>query len=276
MEFTYYGDLLGVSAYYRLGGHIAHRRLNDFYNITFDCLSEYCRRHMGTLHVQLFSDSLLAWGKDALGLLHQLQTLQVQLVRDGLLLRGAMVKGRLTFEPRIELPNLTKRLPEDDTLARAVGLASTQKGARLLVESSLARHLLRRHAEWQTRDGYLRYVFDGSCSSSGCVSEDDILRRLCPTPDGATYELLYFWLPKMDSEDVAALSGTRELLEGLEQGSSNEISPHYRETLRLLQICEWRRVYTESHLGPPAMPLGNQGAPDTCAGPERRERAGAE
>ena len=45
MGFTYWGDLLGISGYYRLNPDVAKARLNDFYNTTFYRLSGYCESH---------------------------------------------------------------------------------------------------------------------------------------------------------------------------------------------------------------------------------------
>ncbi len=49
MDFTYYGDLLGISGLYKLSPSIAHSKLNDFYNTTFFSLSNYCNQHQNSV-----------------------------------------------------------------------------------------------------------------------------------------------------------------------------------------------------------------------------------
>ena len=141
-DFTFFGDLLGISADYRLSPRLAYDKLNEFYNTAFDCLSPYCGGNQQKVTVNCFSDSLLVWGNGAEVILKHLQTLYINLFQKGLLLRGAIVKGRLEKDPRLELANFRKFLPTDDTLARAVGLERTGKGARLLISPALAESLL--------------------------------------------------------------------------------------------------------------------------------------
>jgi len=63
MAFTYYGDLLGISAHYKLNPQTAYSRLNDFYNTTFSSLESYCNNN-SDVEVLMVSDSLLIWGDD--------------------------------------------------------------------------------------------------------------------------------------------------------------------------------------------------------------------
>ena len=63
------------------------------------------------------------------------------------MLRGAMVEHALQKEPRVEAKHFRKFLPTNDTLARAVGLEKTVKGARLLIEPTLAARLLAGQSE---------------------------------------------------------------------------------------------------------------------------------
>ena len=91
MEFTYYGDLLGLSGYYKLNPQIAKEKLNKFYNIKFRLLSSYCEGNR--VKVVMFSDSLLVYGSGDIELLSDLQKLYIELISEGLLLRGAIVKG---------------------------------------------------------------------------------------------------------------------------------------------------------------------------------------
>ena len=61
MGFTYYGDLLGVSGYYKLSPGLAKNKLDEFYNTVFSSLSDYCKAHRND-HVHMFSDSILFCG----------------------------------------------------------------------------------------------------------------------------------------------------------------------------------------------------------------------
>ena len=189
MGFTFFADLLGISGYYRLSTRRANNRLNDFYNTTFSCLSEYCRRNQDSVHVNMFSDSLLVWGDDQHEILRQLLKLYLRLMRIGLLLRGALVGGKLRLDPRLTLDNFEKFLAGNDSLARAAGLEATQKGARFLIENSLAERILGNCEDWLTQEGYLLNIRPN-------ISLDDMRRRICPTPDNKGYELLYLWIPR--------------------------------------------------------------------------------
>jgi hypothetical protein len=61
IPFTFYGDLLGVSSYYKLAPRNAHKKLDDFYNTSFFGLSTYCQRT--NTAALMFSDSLLLYGR---------------------------------------------------------------------------------------------------------------------------------------------------------------------------------------------------------------------
>jgi len=158
MEFTYYGDLLGTSGFYKLGTKNAYNKLDDFYRTTFDHLSDYCDNHEAEVQANLFSDSLVIWGEDHRAILKILNRLYQELIKQGLLLRGSIVKGKLKFEPRFELKNFVKQLPKTDVLARALGLEGSFKGARLIIESPLAEELFEGTPNWATIDGYFRNI----------------------------------------------------------------------------------------------------------------------
>lgn len=242
MDYTYYGDLLGISGYYRLNPTVAKEKLNQFYDITFESLSGYCRQNeLAT--VAMFSDSLLFYGDDFHGALEQLHSVYVRLLQKGLLLRGAIVKGRLQFEPRLNYENYEKRLPQDDTLAKVMGLESTKKGARLLVENELVAEVLQQYPEWLTQEGYVMSFDDDHYMQ---VPDNSILRRISPTPEQDTYEYLYFW---MSTEHREYLNITREFsakdLEVVKSMTSESISAHYKETIELLKRCRTRQRVTE-------------------------------
>lgn len=238
MGYTYYGDLLGTSGYYRLSPQIAYERLHDFYNITFSSLENYCTTR-NDIQVNMLSDSLLIWGNDPEEILTELHKVYTELIHKGLLLRGALVKGKLEFDPRLTIDNFRKMLPKKDTLVRAVGLEQTQKGARLLIENHLARELLNHQPAWMTHEGYIRNILPS-------VPYDSILRRICPTPDNKTYELLYFWICSDSLEDCDTDYRTKKKeLKEIASMLESEIADHYKETIELLKRCQHRQQFTK-------------------------------
>jgi len=245
MKFTYYGDLLGISGYYRLNPSVAKEKLNQFYDITFESLSQYCRQNnMAT--VEMFSDSLLFYGDDVDAAIEQLHSVYARLLYKGLLLRGAIVEGRLEFEPRLTYDNYEKKLPQDDTLARAMGLESTKKGARFLIENQLAAKLLYQYPEWLTQEGYVMSFNNPHYIG---VPENNMLRRISPTPEQDTYEYLYFWI---SPDHRTYLNLDREFrardLEVLRSMTSESIGAHYRETIELLKRSKTRQKVTNERL----------------------------
>jgi len=243
MSFTYYGDLLGISGYYRLNPGVAKTKLNDFYSTTFNCLSDYCRSHP-EVQVFMFSDSLLIYGDDARSVLEELHKVYLRLIHKGILLRGGMVHGKLEFEPRFTLDNYEKRLPKDDTLARAVGLESTKKGARLLLECELVSELLANHPDWLTHEGYVRNV--GAYANIEPI--DSILRRIAPTPEQDHYECLYFWpCPQVQTNETHYADKISEL-KAIQEALKQNIAEHYKETIALLKRCRKREILTRERI----------------------------
>jgi len=239
MDFTYWGDLLAISGYYRLNPTVAKTKLNDFYNTTFNSLSGYCRSHT-ELKVFMFSDSLLMYGEDALSALKELCKVYVELIHKGLLLRGGMVKGKLEFEPRYTLENFRKQLPTNDTLARAVGLEKAKKGARLLLERELAADLLVSCPDWLTHEGYVRNL-----RAEEEPPIDIILRKIVPTPEQDYYECLYFWVCHQDivHNGIDYAEKIKEL-EAIGAMKTDNIAGHYNETVALLKRCQKRQSLT--------------------------------
>lgn len=178
MEFTFYGDLLGIGSAYRLDASTAYEKLNAFYNETFRTLDAFC--DIPGNDVEMYSDSLFIKGDHALSAMKEISKVFANLIGEGLLLRGAIVKGKLSFDTRITKPNFNKRLPQDDTLARAAGLEKMQKGARFLIEPALANELLNAVPDWKGHDGYLRTIH---------TDADDSLRRICATPDSTSHSI---------------------------------------------------------------------------------------
>lgn len=231
MKFTFYGDLLGMGAAYRLGGDIAYNTLSEFYNEAFSCLTTFCQNSENK--VEMFSDSIFIMGDDAFEAVDDIAHLYSNLLRKGILLRGAMVSGELEYDRRVVRENFGKRLPVGDVLARAVGLESSQKGARFLIESALAAEFFQQCPDWSTHVGYSR---------SHINSGPDLLRRICPTPDDLSYEYLYYWsLGVQFSEYETRIQGLRSI----QTMSGSAVSPHYEATVDLIKRCQRRHEMTD-------------------------------
>lgn len=228
-DFTFYGDLLGIGSAYQLSPRLAYEKLNEFYNTVFTSLFDHTAGNRD-LKVRMISDSVLIWGGQAERILEELQQIYLKLFRKELLLRGAMVEDRLETDLRLEDRNFRKFLPKNDTLARAVGLEKTQKGARLLLSPKLAESLPSQCRDWLTLDGYMRHPHLE-------IDIDSILRRICPTPTGNAYELLYFWNPQSPTMDYG---NEKSILSEVAEFLSPDGSVHYRETMKLLRRCEMR------------------------------------
>ncbi|MCL5405720.1 MAG: hypothetical protein M1398_03210 [Deltaproteobacteria bacterium] len=243
MSFTFYGDLLGISSLYKLSPSTAHEKLNDFYDTTFFSIGEQWELQH-SVRTLMFSDSLLITGRaDPETVLEQLLLVYMKLLHKGLLLRGAIVDGELDFEPRITRDNFKKMLPKDDTLARAAGLEGTQKGARLLIEPALARTLLSNEQDWLTQEGYVRNV-----RGNHLQHYESVLRRICPTPDGSCYELLYFWVCSRELNHHATdYRRKRDELNEIKKMVREDLSAHYKETAELLSRCESRHAFTDRY-----------------------------
>jgi hypothetical protein len=237
--FTFYADLLGMSGYYRLSPKVAYRKLNKFYNTTFSSFRDYCQANPN-IHIEMFSDSLLIWGNDAEQVLNKVHDLYLALTEKSLLLRGAIVKGTLMIDPRLTLDNFQKFLPENDMLPRAVGLENTQKGARLLIENTLVEELLSNHLDWMTNEGYLNNI-------EPIISVNSILRRISPTPDNQSYELLYFWGSSNNFSPGYYDQKIKELKE-VSAYLKDSIAVHYEETIALLNRSKLRHQMTEERL----------------------------
>lgn len=240
--YTYYGDLLGVSSYYEASPKLAYHKLNLFYNTTYDVLFPVRRRMDAGLSVEMLSDSLLVYGDHAEEALRALQVLYCKLLSEGLLLRGAMVFGKLQYDLRQQQRYFEKKLPIDNSLAKAVGLEQTQKGARLLIETSLAGKLLGSFRDWKTVEGY----YD---DPRPVVAIGDLRRRICPTPDGRCFEFLYPWLVD-DGDEFRGLSSVRSRLQDLEPFFEPGVGAHYKATLSLIDRSILRAEQTSKALVP--------------------------
>jgi hypothetical protein len=231
MHFTFYGDLLGIGSAYKLGAKTAYDKLNAFYNESFRTLVN--PRHK----VEMYSDSLLVIGDDASDALTDIALLFANLVRKGLLLRGAMVKRKLTYQARVTRQNFQKHLPNDDTLARAVGLEKSQRGSRFLIEPTLASDLLQDNPDWLSQEGYIR-----SISMQG----NNALRRICPTPDNNSFEYLYYWTDEIESNEYARrIKDLKDVMIMYDKPTRE----HFEETIGVIERAKHRHKTTNERLG---------------------------
>ena len=233
IPFTYYGDLLGIGNYYKLSPSVAQQKLHDFYNEAFQTIREHVQ-HDEQNRIEMFSDSLFVIGRDAIAGLRFLSVLYSNLIRKDLLLRGGMVEGILEFEPRVTIMNFAKRLPKDDTLAKAAGLEKSQKGSRLLLENSLVEKLMAPCPEWMTNEGYIQ-------TKANTPPDDDVLRRIAPTPDSQAYEYLYFWTTGVQHGDFKSRARHLQKLGSLQDNPGKE---QCQETAKLIERAEVR--FTET------------------------------
>jgi hypothetical protein len=179
----------------------------------------------------MFSDSLFIYGDDALFALDYIPLVFNNLLSHDLLLRGAMVKGKLAFEPRFTIANFDKGLPTDDVLARANGLEKLYKGARFIIESNLASDLFTEYPQWATNEGYQRTFMNQ-------VINGHILSHICPTPDQNNYEFLYPWTGADENIDYEE---KQKNLKNIESMLSEDLRKHYTETIALLNRCKIRK-----------------------------------
>jgi len=238
IPFTYYGDLLGIGCYYKLSPKVAQDKLHEFYNETFHTIRNHVPQNDQN-RIEMFSDSLFVVGTDAVEGLRWLGLLYGNLIRKDLLLRGGMVEGMLSFEPRVTIVTFEKRLPKDDTLAKAAGLEKSQKGSRLLIENALVERLMETRPEWLTNEGYIRTKMNNS-------ADDDVLRRIAPTPDSQGYEYLYYWSEGIQRAEFKERSKHLTKLASLQDSPGKE---QVQETAKLIERCEARFAETNGDPG---------------------------
>lgn len=244
IDFTFYGDLLGTSNFFSVNMDLAIDRLHYYYNTVFEIFKDVCQQfNKKELSIFLFSDSIFVTGDKLKTSILHLAHLYRLLFWKQIFLRGAMVNGRLEYEPRVELRNLTKKLPMGDVLFRAVALEKYAKGARLLIDKDLARILLPK--EWLTDELYSKHVTTHS------INNDDFRRRIVLHREWRSYEYLWPWkpgprkYPRGDSEMVQLMRDPDTTLSRLAMRVPRVVSHHYIETKDLFEFAEQRRKLTE-------------------------------
>jgi len=236
VNFTYYGDLLGVGNYYNLSPVIAQLKLQEFYSESFRTLKSFVVGNDNNT-IEMFSDSLFVVGSDPFKGLNLLGQLHANLLKNDILLRGAMVKGKLEFEQRTTIKNFSKRLPKDDILAKAAGLEKSHKGARLLIENSLVEELMTECPNWLTNSGYFRTKDDKPQHYSE-------LRKIVPTPNYKNYEYLYYWTDDIQRCDFGKRMEHILKIASLQESPGKE---HHQATKILIERCEARYAETNQN-----------------------------
>ena len=229
INFTYYGDLLGIGTYYKLSPMVAQLKHDEFYKQTFCTIKDYVIQNKNN-SIEMFSDSLFVVGTDVFEGLNYLGTLHANLLKHDILLRGAMVYGKLEFEPRVTIKNFSKRLPKNDVLAKAAGLAKSNKGARLLIENSLVEKLMCECPNWLTHSGYIR-------TKNETPHGHQLLRKIAPTPDYHNYEFLYYWTSDIKESDFKKRTQHILKIASLQETPGKE---HFQASAGLVERCELR------------------------------------
>lgn len=236
LDFTFHGDLLGVSKFYKISTNEGYMKLNEFYNLTYKVLSPLINKY-DDIQIYLFSDSIFITGKIFGEIIRKLGYLYSILTQRNLLLRGAIVKGKLEFDPRLQLEQLQKKLPKGDVLFRAVELEKRVKGARLLIEKKLAQSILPQ--KWYSVQGYYENIFDFDFEIY------DIRRLIRLTPDWDSYEFLW---PIVDRSEYPPGSRNNlrltksswvQNLQSFENIAPSSAKIQYRETKKLIKSIEW-------------------------------------
>jgi len=234
VDFTFYGDLLGISNYYRSNPEFAIKKLDRFYNISFKNLKKLFNCD-DEITVDLISDSIVISGNKILSAFEQINQLYIDLLHEELLLRGAMVLGRLEFQNRYTINRFTKKLPTSDILARATGLEKSYKGARFLIEMNLFEKFIHDFSDEEISNYYLeddQYNFRYS----------NIKNKISNTPDNLNKEILYFvpdfYRKSEINSEISTYSDIKKFLLKNEQKALEKYRIHYSDTINLLNRCE--------------------------------------
>ncbi|BAH73571.1 hypothetical protein [Solidesulfovibrio magneticus] len=244
MEFTFYGDLIGMKSIYSNDPMKAYQTLNEFYNTCFNIIPDQ-KINNCDMQTYMFSDSILLTGNNIVNDLPTIQKLYLRLLsKSTIMLRGAIVSGKLNFDPRIERSSFKKMLPIGTELVRAISLEGQYKGARLIIENKLAEELLDEARDWKTISGYVNNL-----TGDNYIPKNDFRRRIIPVPEGGAYEYLYFWeLDNVNSLQNLFHKDIEDKLSEIEKYMDTNKARHYSETLNLLKRSLNRKKYTETRL----------------------------
>jgi hypothetical protein len=226
IEFTFFGDLLGISNLYRIETTLAKQKLDIFYNKVFAKFKDMALA--GEVRGFLFSDSLFITSKKLKTILVKLGDLYEELFENNILIRGAIVSGMLAFDPRVQLDNLPKAFPSTDVLFRVSSLEKSVNGMRLLIEKELATIILPK--EWLTDELYKNNTILNS------FDEYDFRRKIILTSEWNAYE--YLWMCHLNPSEISE-DPISNLMERLTR------SPYEIINERIFQIPKAVRVHLE-------------------------------
>jgi len=233
VPFTYYGTLLGIPASYVIAPGATYQKLERFYNLSYDHFKDACGGANVQYGAHLFSYSILFFGQDLVDGLRLLKNLYLDLLAENLLLRGAVLPGRLQFDPRFSLKNFHNFIPRADVLERAAALAAGCNGARLILHPDAACPALPPGADWHTIEGY-----NHSRDNHPEITKYDPRRFIVPVEEGPFYEYLYFYRdpahPRLATDETTRRLGLAN------DAAAKSISEHFDATVGLLQRCRQR------------------------------------
>lgn len=240
--FTFYGDLLGVSNLYNVDSYLAKKKLNQFYNLIYDKFKEMAKDRK--INIFLFSDSMFITGSMVKITIMKLADIYNELLDKNILFKGAMVSGALSYDKRIQLKRLQKRLPVDDVLFRAASLEKRIIGMRLFIEKKLAKRILPK--AWWSEDLYEEHV------GLRGYSKDDFRRRIVLTNDFNAYEYLWphtwglstFTKKELENFEMKFLKHPYQKIKERLSQIPKEARIHLKETLELFKRAEYRQKIT--------------------------------
>lgn len=243
--FTFHGDLLGIANYYSIDQELAKKQLDIFYNLVYEKFKQF---QQNQARIFLFSDSIFITGFAFEETLKKLGEIYLNLCYENIFMKGAFVRGELTFDPRITLDHIRKELPSTDVLYRAISLQKGIKGMRLLIEKDLAKDILPH--QWLTDHDYRRHVdLDG-------FDKFDFRRKIVLAREWNAYE--YLWMMSLRTSEMFG-DGLKGFLRRLMKSPSkvieeklnevpDEVMVHLKETQNLFGRANSRYTITHEKL----------------------------
>ena len=109
-----------------------------------------------------------------------------------------------------------------------MGLEKLEAGARFIIEPTLADLLLASIPQWKTQEGYVQ---------NKVITNNDVLRRVCPTPSNSAYEYLYYWTVGIETGEYNhRIKQMKEVMPMID----DKAKEHYKATIDLIRRCEHR------------------------------------
>lgn len=217
-KYTYYGDLLAISYLYDTNESATKMVLDRFYQLIFDKFQGSCVNKQ--TQVTLFSDTLIITGQDLKQLFLTVEKVYRTLSHQGIFLRGAVVKGKLEFEPKVVVDNMTKHLPSGNVLYRAVRLEKKGKGPRFFVEEDIVKDIMPK--EWLISNQYETNI----CIEK--IKENDFRRKIVQTIEKKeVYE--YLWPCLLREIDEKIDSARKDISKAFSKELSDKVGEYLNE-----------------------------------------------